>query len=80
MCSRSVKPSNRKGKAKKAKSQPTPISNLGELPGVAQVVMDSIFEIPIGMLVTLKHIIRARGECTEWFSRRDGDEERGPPI
>ncbi|KAG4435219.1 hypothetical protein IFR05_009295 [Cadophora sp. M221] len=69
------KPPNKKGKGKKAKAQPAPIFGLGELPGMAQLVVDSISEIPIGMLVALKHVIRARGECTEWFSRLDGGEE-----
>jgi hypothetical protein len=63
------------GAKKNTKPQPKSVIPLRELPDLAKTIAESNSEVPLSILLVLKHIIRARAECADWFSCQDGDEE-----
>jgi hypothetical protein len=72
-----TKPGKKGTGKKKAKAHLNSTIPLNDFPALAAAIADSEPEIPLKIVVVLKHIIKARGECADWFSHRTlGEEEK----
>lgn len=70
-----AKPKNSKKPGKNKKPPPKSVVPLSQFPALAGAIAKSDIEVPSSIVLVLKHLIRARAECADWFCGREGDEE-----